>query len=322
MSVLVVGDPHLNNLPRDQYRHTFFEEQLSRKARELKVETIIICGDLTDEKDYHPATLVNRVVEHIHKLAQNHKVVVYKGNHDYTSLNTPPFFKFLQRVDNVTWIDRPKVLGKWLILPHTPNPDRDWADIDTTSPALVFAHQTFEGAHGESGRVLAGVPNPFPKKTPVIAGDVHTPQKVENVTYVGAPYTIDFGDDYAPRMLLITSGNKFESIPCTGQQKCLIECRPDELAEIKAVEGDLIKLRLKVDPDEYAHWSEWLDTAANWALLNKVKLHQVVPLAEKPKKAKKAERKVVNKTDAEIIKGYVDRKGVDKGTLKIGQELL
>src|SRR5688572_5186840 len=227
----------------------------------------MICGDLTDEKDHHPATLVNRVVDHIHELAKLCSVIIPKGNHDYTSLHTTPFFTFLKRIKNVSWINQPEWWGTYLLLPHSPNPERDWKSLDFKKADLIFAHQTFTGAQSESGRELHGVPIPFPKGSTVISGDVHVPQKLGPVIYIGAPYTIDFGDDYEPRVLLI-KGQNITSVPVTGVQKRLVECRPEDLTSIKVKginEGDIVKLRIEVDADAYAHWSDIRAVAYAWA---------------------------------------------------------
>ena len=93
MSYLLIGDPHLSDRPRDDYRFALFDQV--RVWQDIhKPQATFLLGDLTHEKDRHSAALVNKTVEGILKLKP--PVFILKGNHDYIDPENP-FFKF-------TWV--------------------------------------------------------------------------------------------------------------------------------------------------------------------------------------------------------------------------
>ena len=222
MSSLVTGDTHFSANPRDSYRWKFLEETLPTLMEEHGVDRVLILGDLTEIKDGHPATLVNRLEDGIASLAERASVYVLKGNHDYRAEDVP-FFRFLGHVPRVRWINEPtelrlRGLGSCLLIPHQSSPDY-WGTVRDTPHDWYFCHATFEGTKTETGHKLSGVPRSvFPKRARVVSGDIHTPHD----WYVGAPYHIDFGDSFSPRVLLLNGTHK-NSIPVPGPQKQLIK---------------------------------------------------------------------------------------------------
>lgn len=341
MSVLVTADLHFSNNPRDQYRHDW-QRRLRMLAREHKVSAVVILGDLCEAKDSHPAPLVNAVVNHIYRLSRVAPVFILMGNHDYVSWENP-YFAFLHRIDAVSWMGAitvtgagknaltklPEVairalerLGRVLWLPHTPDYLRDWKGVDFKAD-WIFAHQTFAGA-SLGTRSLDGIPTDiFPRGSRIISGDIHKPQIVGPVTYVGAPYTKDFGDDYEPRVLLI-EGNRVKSISCEGPQKRLLEIsslKQLERWERRLAPGDILKVRVLTDASDYAKWGATADRIRSWGEERGFVVHMVQPVVQSEPLQLKA-RKLAPKTDEELLKAYVKRNGVDERTLKIGLELL
>lgn len=327
MSVLLTADLHWNNLPRDKYRHDW-QVELRSLVKKHRVEVAVIDGDLTDDKDFHPAQLVNKTVDHIYQLAQLCPVVVNLGNHDYTTVEATPFFAFLNRIDNVFWISKPTYGSllpttapqDMLFLPHSPNVERDWKDIDFSQSSCVVAHQTFAGAVSEHGKELGGITYKFPKNVQVFSGDVHTPQTLDNgIVHIGAPYTVDFGDDYEPRVILL-DGKGWKSIPCTGPQKRLVEIKAGELPKMKHLnEGDIVKVRVQLDTGQYAKWVEYKDRIKDWGYKNKLKIHLVQPVTKKlttPKE--RTTRAFTPQSDSTVIKKFAERHSIDAHTLKVG----
>lgn len=324
MSILLIADIHLNDNPRDEYRHKFIE-QLSKTT---DYDHIYILGDLTDHKDRHSAQLVNRIVDHLYTLGRIAPVTILRGNHDYVEADNP-FFEFVLRIKNITWINRPTQIGKWLWLPHTNNYKRDWEGVPINDPDinLIFAHNTFKGALSEHGKELDGIPATLFGGTQVISGDVHVPQRVGPVTYVGAPYTIDFGDDFKPRMLKL-DGNKLTSIPCTGPQKRLLEMQTTagdgfELTKgtRPANKGDIVKIMVKLRSGDYAQWGDIKASIEKWASKQGYEVYRILPVMDaKPRMSKQI--KTSPKSDEEFLKGYSKQQHIDAATLAIGLELL
>ncbi len=333
MRALITGDIHLNDNIHDDYRIRFL-----RTFRDLcstqKVDTAIILGDLTDKKDNHGAWLVNQVVDHFYKLADICKnVIVIKGNHDYLDPEWP-FYRFLQRIDRVFWINRPTIhrfveTGVFLCLPHTSNPKRDWKDLDTKHldarhNDFIFCHQTFKGATAGFGKQLEGIdPDELlPGNASIISGDIHEPQQLERVTYVGAPYTINFGDNYGPRVLLL-DGDRRMSIKCPGPQKRLIEA--DSLAEFKklcekrARPKDMIKARIAIK--DLVSWSALKEDMRSWCNEQELVVHTIQPILNSGSRMK--ERVVeAQRSDQERLRDYAKLRNVDGLVLKTGLSLL
>lgn len=332
MRALVTADLHLNDVPRDHYRHLFLRT-FRDLCRKHKVDTAIILGDLTDQKDRHSAWLVNQITDHFYKLAGIcERIIVLRGNHDYTDPNWP-FFRLLRRVEGVTYINTPTYLktapeGSYsaptLCLPHTSNPEKDWAGLDTQKVELIFAHQTFNGANIGFGRKLEGIdPDKLlPGKAKIISGDIHVPQTFGRVTYVGAPYLVDFGDDYRPRVLGMFPEHK--SISCPGSQKRLIEAASVEEAKRKcekiAAEGDIVKIRTATDSME--HWPETRQELKEWCEQRGLIPYTIQPLLKI--KSSMLSKQVVSTTrsDEQVLKDYGKLRKVDEPVLKTGLSLL
>ena len=60
MTALVTADLHLSEKPRDGYRFAAME-RIAELIEKHKPSTLLLLGDLTESKDYHPALLVNDV---------------------------------------------------------------------------------------------------------------------------------------------------------------------------------------------------------------------------------------------------------------------
>jgi hypothetical protein len=226
VKVLVTADLHLSANPRDAYRFKFMD-RIPRLIEKYEVGMLLVLGDLTEMKDYHGSELVNKIAGYFKSYADMIPVVISRGNHDGTDPNNP-FYQFLQHIKGITWINNPtedlgEGIGPAMYLPHTSNYKKDWANINFDKYRWVFAHNTFKGAQGGFGHILDGIPiDVFPADARVISGDIHVPQKIGPVRYVGAPYRIDFGDQYQPRVLLL-EGDKLTSIKLGGPQKQLID---------------------------------------------------------------------------------------------------
>lgn len=335
MAILALTDLHLTDKPADDYRHKFMEEHLMGIVRKRKPEAVLILGDLTEEKDRHSARLVNRIAGHIDRLAYECPVLIVMGNHDYANEGFP-FFDFVHRFRDVDFVSKPvraenlpkpfRVPFKGcLFLPHTRRYEDDWLDLqkDFKKFRAVFSHNTYDGAGSGTGRKLKGIPLDLMQGARVFAGDVHHPQTTGPVTYIGAPYTVDFGDDYQPRMLWL-NGESVEWIMVHKfPQKVLIHVEEGKDLEDYRKDfnpGDMLKVR--VDVDDMKDWRAIADV--------------VQRQAEKFGATARAEPVVHNKTrrksvqvqpdsrmsDAEIVRNYADRHKLDDATLAVGLKLL
>ena len=328
MTTLVTGDIHLSGNPRDYYRIETMR-RLASLAKEWGVNNTIILGDLTEQKDRHNAWLVNQVVNVISLFHALGPVYVLQGNHDYLSDADCPFFGFIDHIPDVTWIKSPSrfdfSFGKALFLPHTRNYKRDWADLSHEHYKWAFAHNTFAGAQGDNGQKLEGIPiDVLPNNACVISGDVHVPQTICNLTYVGAPYTIDFGDKYEPRVLLIHDDG-FESKPLGGPQKRLIDLEWSTdwqfFDDSKYHPCDIVKIRQKIPKSAIPKWPEIREQLRN-TFRNMCTIDSITPvLLDDSKERTKLKRRDA-KSDAQIMDEFAQAKNMDKATKKVGEGLL
>ena len=267
---LLTADVHLDDQPENEYRWDIFE-QVRAVCDKHEISRVFCLGDLVDRKDRFSAAFVNRLFGEL-----DDRWLILRGNHD-TTLRPPAYFEFLPNyISEPTGYfggllrppDTPGV--RLLLLPFTPYPDEDWQNLNLAVFDSVFMHATVTGARIDNGMVLD---NPrFPELPPHVkfySGDIHHPQQVRNVTYVGAPHPTKFGDTYACRMLLLDE-NTFdimEVIELTPPQKRMIDIRSaadlDKLHNIRP--GDQIKIRLSSHPGGIDELARTEAQIAEWA---------------------------------------------------------
>ena len=319
-ATLVTSDLHLAESPRDSYRLRWFE-QLPALAQEHGVDRVLVLGDVTEVKEGHRAGLVNAVVDGFAALAAVAQVYVLRGNHDYVAEDVP-FFKFLSRVPRVRWVNEPALLrlrglDSCLLLPHCRDPAAEWAGVDMRAD-WIFAHQTFEGSDAGRGHKLSGISRGiFPKGARVVSGDVHLPQQLGAVTYVGAPYHVTFGDEYEPRVLLL-EGSKMRSVPTAGPQKRLITTSGrdplgalDVAHPLKVISplnrGDMVKVRIELPAGTDVSRAQARQRAREWADAAGVELQAVQITAPAAGPAKIAARTRGRAPDPDLVRAYAKK---------------
>lgn len=335
--ILALADLHLSDRSRDDYRFHFLRRLHKTILTKNKIDGLVIAGDLTEDKDRHSAQFVNEVVGYVAALADVVPIAVLMGNHDYRN-EGHPFFAFLSHVPNVIWIDKPyycnvqdslstAVFGDCLFLPHTFNHEEDWKPFQKafTKARAVFTHQLYNGANVGFGREVDGIdPDYFPSGTQVISGDVHVPQRVGPVRYIGAPYTVDFGDDYEGRGLILSDRKitqlTFSDLP----QKYLIEA--SSLLRVRAKlsglnPGSVIKVRMAVE--DVKDWPELHAQIVAAAKAARMILYRAEPIvsAKAVRRNVKVAAAASTQNDAAVINAYAKRIGLEAGDVKIGQAI-
>lgn len=340
MAIIGTTDLHLTDNPMDEYRFAFIEQHFPAECKAGKgVDGILILGDLTEEKDRHSARLVNRIVRALDKLSRIAPTVVLMGNHDYHD-EGHPFFEFLSHIENLRFISAVtdgqemgppfvKLFRDYLFLPHTRAYLKDWEKYIKDGWGgfdAIFAHNTFDGADTGYGRKLEGIPvDVFGKKAQVLAGDIHAPQTLGPVTYIGSPYTVDFGDDYDPRLMFI-EGNKvkWRSVGNYTQKRLVHITHGKDLLDYKKQiqEGDILKVR--VDVDDMKAWGAIVRVAHAQAKQLGARAERVEPVI-----SFKAKRKLTVSggsesaaSDAEVLRSFADRHNLDDDKLNVGLDLL
>lgn len=327
---LVTADLHLSSNLRDRYRVKILKRMVKAAQRMGVTETFIL-GDLTEEKDRHNDWLTNTVVDIIRRFSELGPVIIPQGNHDYNSDPDMPFFQFVRHLPRVQWIGKPTPYestgcGRVLLLPHTRSYKTEWSGLSFKGYAHVFAHGTFEHASLGNGRnATGGIPlSVFPKDCSVISGDVHIPHRTRCVTYVGAPYTVDFGDDYKARCLIIDE-NGVLSHPIKGPQKRLVEFdgstnEADEVDHLN--EGDILKIRVRVQRKDADRWPEFRDKMRSWAKESGYVVHSIIPDVQEQLGSRVQLTKARVKSDEQIMEEFAADRAMRSGMLKHGMKLL
>lgn len=247
---------------KDAYRWAFIP-WLVDACRANHVRSLCILGDLTDAKDNHPATLINSVVDAVLALkAACVDLYILEGNHDYL-VHGAPTFGFLARFPGVHYIGSPRdVSGSAddeaaaFMLPHSKHPAQDWQGLDFTHYDLVFLHQTVSGAIASNGQRMDGETLPsLAAAGKVYSGDIHVPQRIGVVEYVGSPYHVHFGDSFIPRCVLLRRGAPAVDLHFESPRRVMLTV--DGLQDPKLVgmvAGDHVKLRIRLHPSEHHEW--------------------------------------------------------------------
>ena len=339
MTALLTSDIHMTASPRDAYRWGLFDWLLGQVVK-LKVHVLIINGDLTDSKDRHPSALVDRLVRALAALGQKCQVVVLMGNHDYINPENP-FFGFVELLPGVVFATEPVALDcliadrelPVLFLPSCANPEEEWADLRPTlnDYAYVFCHQTFRGAVRDNGtKSEEGCSVDFFRgyKGKVFSGDIHVPQRVGLVEYIGAPYRIDFGDSYTPRVLHIDDKGRQHDLHFPCPQKHLIEvsAENDIVHTINGGQvpnaGDQIKVRVTLKRADVVRWPEVRKNIQAHAEAHGLELFGP-ELRITPEENLKAARNAPQRRGwAEIVQSYAEQAGADAELAAIGVEIV
>ena len=278
LPALITSDWHLVESPSAEYRWGIFP-WLAKMIKEHHVRTLLILGDLTDAKDNHSAELVNRIVAGINSLPID-SIRILAGNHDWLKRGQE-YFRFLNLLPKVTFITKPweddETHGPLAyFLPYSKDPVKEWADMDFSHYDYLFLHQTVAGAVSSNGQKMDGEKLPALNALRVISGDIHVPQQVKNLTYVGSPYHVHFGDDFKPRCILIgkdraESSLHFKTIKRVAARVASLQA----LYRLDLTGGDQIKLSISLDESEKHGWSKIRRVALEYLAGLKVDVHGI-----------------------------------------------
>lgn len=266
---LIASDLHLTDAPRDSYRNGIFDF-IAEQAKELNVTDIFILGDITDRKDNHSGAFINSLVKMFYRLSEiDVRIHILQGNHDYSDPSNPTlgFLPLLANID-IRWFDGDCLVNVTkskhdvVMFPFCRNED----DFKSTLNRVLereyqaaFFHQTFAGANASTGMAMEGIPVDLVKRIDAkryFSGDIHVPQKIGCVEYVGSPYQIRFGDDFKGRVIAydpdldIVKSLYYPTI----SKRTLSITSASELSDADIGEGDQIKLRLNLPRDKLDDW--------------------------------------------------------------------
>ncbi len=329
-NALITTDIHLTEKNEDAYRFGLFEWIIETFGHDIT--DVYILGDVTDRKNYHADWFVNRVADTLQKLSQWYHVNILMGNHDYDTSPDNPFFQFINQLPRVRYFTKPYMdVNEVLFLPHSRQPGEDWGILrKETDPRVIFLHQTFRGARSETGHELTGMSTlPFRKYgCPIYSGDIHVPQNVGPVTYVGSPYHTRYGDSFNPRCLIVDKDFEIvEEVQFPAPRKWAIDLNANQhLEDLEYLgEGDMVKIRVHLTRIQFDDWPVIRDTQRAQAKDMGLKVHSIT-LKEKEntkERSKRLQKKIVKgRTRSDTFKAFCTRYGVSDDLAEAGKEFM
>lgn len=270
INAILTSDLHLTDNPLEAYRWDIFP-YLSKIAKENNATHIFILGDITDRADKHSSKLLNRIVNDLAIVNDetNASIVILMGNHD-AGIGDIPYWTFLNDMEyKIVYVTTPVMYQDIYLLPYAHKPIEEWKDLPLASAKCIFMHQTINNSLAERDRKLTGSPMPKMPNIPIYSGDVHRPQEIDGVVYVGAPYPVRFSETWSTRVLLISSNDygKYKVIPINIMNRAILEIgKADQLYQAKKfVTGDQVKIRYNLSSKEIADWPLQQEEIKEWA---------------------------------------------------------
>lgn len=323
--MLLIADLHLTDNEADKYRWKIFP-WVAEHYENSKDKNLIIMGDLTDAKDHHSAKLVNGIVSALLNLRDaGMEIFILKGNHDYIDPDLP-YFGFLNGYEYVNYILRPKnflIQGHCcLFLPHTRNPRDDWKmQWKRNKAEFIFMHQSVIGSVTSNGyEMTEGLPPSYFKRFPgqVFSGDIHVPQVIGPVIYVGCPYSVRYNDDFRGRAISIDDDGRtyvwYPEIP----GRCTLDITTVD--DIEAPEGYQVKVRVHVSG--YEDWPTFMEDVRARCKRRHLDLRSVQLIVEGKLPIRKRKKNYDVLPPEQIVKRFGKRKGLSTKKINVGRKIV
>lgn len=333
---LMTTDLHLTSNESDNYRWEIFPF-IKKLIKREDINYLVFLGDLTEEKDNHNSILINRICKEFKELSYDLiKIFILKGNHDYYNEDNP-FFYFLNNSynNNIWFITEPlelyDELNNYLFLPNTKDPIEKWKNFNFKKYDYIFMHQPIVGAIGMNEyEIKKGLPSDYftiRKDAVIYSGDIHKKQKIGNITYIGTPYPIYFGDNTENSGLYIVDIIEREEriIPFPTIKKMNIEIFPFEnnMNDFNLSADDQIKVKVNLHQRDLFNYDKIKKEIQNYCKENNIYLKSIEMKIIKEELISKKE-KVIKKdiTDSEIIKMFSSKEKLDFYYINKAEELI
>lgn len=317
---IVTTDVHLTDSPSDEYRWEVFQYILREN-----VDHVYILGDLAHKKDRHSSILVNRLTDQLREFTRRQiPVTILRGNHD-TPLNGPPYWNFLNDIPGISFISQPTAYGRLLLLPHSTDPVKDWSQIDMSLYNCIMCHYTRSGV--DVGGHILHVEDKieFPPDIPIYSGDIHVPQTVGGITYIGSPHPIIHGDHHPYRMLLLNDDYSVaDEIQLRPLQKHILEVNSlEELHSLYIQPGDQAKIKFTISASQISQWPVEQEAITQWARSNNVLLTSVEAKPILYQDEQTGERLPASSfTPTDVFVQFTEEEGVEENLFYTGATIL
>ena len=212
--IAVINDTHWgarsDNAAFAEYFIKFYKEIFFPKLREEGIKTIFHLGDVCDRRKYINFVTAKNLEENFMKICAEEGIDIHliAGNHDTFYKNTNEVNCLRQLYGNskygnihIYWekpvelvIDDCKVMmAPWLC---ADNWEESFEMFKSTDAQTLFGHFEFQGFEMMKGQLCThGLDKKvFNKFDAVYSGHFHHPSTIDNITYLGAPYEMNWSD--------------------------------------------------------------------------------------------------------------------------------
>lgn len=169
-------------------------------AKKCNVSTIIIDGDLFEEKNHLPQDLYNEVWNFFKKYSEDFRIILNLGNHDFLNLSRSsalqPFSDILEIVKTPTDIQLGNDLIRIVPFGMLGSPSCLQVPEGTYENKILCTHEEIQGLRYSNQTVIEegfGV-KAFRQWDIVFNGHIHAPQNTGNIINIGSPMIEDWGE--------------------------------------------------------------------------------------------------------------------------------
>jgi DNA repair exonuclease SbcCD nuclease subunit len=332
MNKILISDLHLTDSARDVYRWDIFD-WLERQVDKYRVKAVYILGDLTEKKDKHPSSVVNGLMNALGSLSLHCEIVILKGNHDFIDEDNP-FFGFVNMHPRIQFIREPfgydsgEKQGE-LFLPYTDTPEHDWYEIHFDSYHTVYMHQMVKGAtfsnQHVTGEGVDGVKLKCDMQAKIFSGHIHVPQTMtEGITYVGAPYSVYFGDHYEGRAMLMKDNGKCVDLEPEFPRLWGVKIESiEDLNEHKIAPTDMLKVEINLPRSETHAYRDICNDVKEWCRKFDVRLCGIkVKVMGRETRTRRRRRAVMGTSNVDILRRFSEREKLGREQIEKGEELI
>lgn len=214
MKIAVINDTHFgarnDNQVFAQHFKKFYDEVFFPTLRDQNIDTVFVVGDLIDRRKYINFVTLNHIKETFMEPCYNSGIEVHVavGNHDCYYKNTNEVNSVRSLFENSKYTnihiyehepvefeyDGTKVmLVPWIA---QNNYDVCVKAFQDTEAQILFAHLEIQGFEMLKGQICSHGfdKKQFSKFDAVYSGHFHHPSTYGNITYMGAPYEMNWSD--------------------------------------------------------------------------------------------------------------------------------
>ena len=295
----------------DNGRTSWLDTQLKlvhnifKYAKENNIKTVIINGDIFEEKNHLPQDLYNEIWNLFNQYSEDFRIILNTGNHDFLTLSRSsslqPFSSIVEvvrvPVDMTMGNDFVRIVPFGMLSPTSLQlPDGIYEHC------ILCTHEDIQGFKYSSGQEIESDTKVevFRGWDTVFNGHIHTPQNIKNIINIGSCMIQDWGESRDSKRFIHYKDGKITDL--------YLEC-PDFIEIPNVEEADLE--RITQDSYNYYRIHIYLEQLGN-PIFNKF---NVFPKVDK--KYKREVRMQDNLSFEEKVDTYISLQKTDLDTSKL-----